>query len=164
MLPATKCEFPYTIWRTRRCVTECGFREWKEKSRIRTNARRWSRHICAHFYTCVHACGSKTAHACTCELTIECTRFSVSHRRLFPHVVLRHDSLFCSRSGPTRPNPYPRLFLLHFFLSLFLLVFLERALCNRGLPRTTSWFRIDSVAIESCLETFHIDSMTSKVK
>lgn len=110
MLPATKCQFSYTIWRTRRCVTECGFHEQK-KSHAYINARRWSRHIRAYFYTCVHACGSKTTHACTCELTIERTRFSVSHRRLFPHVVLRHGSLFCSPSRLTlpRPNPYHRL-------------------------------------------------------
>jgi len=145
MLPATKCEFPYAIWRTRRCVTECGFREWKEKSRIRTNARRWLRHICAHFYTCVHACGSKTAHACTCELTIECMRFSVSHRRLFPHVVLRHDSLFCSHSGPTLPrsNPYfppPIAYFIFSSISSSRYSFSsssnEQPLCNRGLPCT----------------------------
>lgn len=84
----------------------------EKKSHAYANTCRWPRHIRAYFYTCVRACGSKTTHACTCELTIERTRFSVSHRRLFPHVVLRHGSLVCSPPRLTLPrlNPYHRPF------------------------------------------------------
>ena len=110
----------------------------EKKSHAYANARRWSRRIRAYILLHVRPCMWETTHACTCELTIERTRFSVSHRRLFPHMVLRHGSLFCSPSRPTlpRPNPYHiarfMLFPLLFFLSLFLLVFLGRAtLCNR---------------------------------
>lgn len=114
----------------------------EKKSRAYSNARRWSRHICAYLYTCVRACeGIYDTHGCTCELAIERTRFSVSHRGLFPHVVLRHGTLFCSFSRPTlpRPNPYHRP--LHILLaSLF-----HSLVIPFRLPRTsnrcvTVWF------------------------
>lgn len=92
-------------------------------------ARRWLRHIRPHLLStraCVRVCGSEAnTHACTCELTIERTRFSVSHRRLFPHAVRRRDSLFCSPSRPTSPprlNPYHRVH--RCASSLFLFVYL----------------------------------------
>lgn len=131
----------------------------EKKSHTYANARRWLRHIRAYFYTCVHACGSKVTHACTCELTIERTRFSVSHRRLFPHVVHVVDTApfsvllldrLCLVLIPTIACSF------RFSISSSRYSFSsssnEQPLCNRGLPCTTLWFRVGSLAIGSYLE------------
>lgn len=72
------------------------------EKKVRT--RRRSRHIRAYSLRVTCAYGT---HICTCELTIERTRFSVSHRRLFPHVVLRHGAPFSVLLlGSFRLNPH----------------------------------------------------------
>lgn len=172
MLPASKCQSPYAIWRARRCVMECGFHERKEKSCV--GGRDTFARTSTCMRACVYACESKTTHACTCELTIERTRFSVSHRRLFPHVVLRHGSLFCSPSRPTLPRSNPYHCSLHI---LFASPFLPLVIPFR-LPRTSNrcvtmvchvrqyGFALAHSRLEAILRNYeaHIDNMISKIK
>lgn len=88
------------------------------------------------------ACACMATHICTCELTIERTRFSVSHRRFFPHVVLRHGAPFSvlplSRLRTVLIPTFPYACLLYFPISFPFLFYSfssssnERSLHERG--------------------------------